>query len=131
MALTGQRRKAMLESLAKIVGIIAVFLIVYAVLALYNKFAKRQGRIVRRLIPLWAMLLGIFLGIFVYSVFPEIMPAPSLFTSVILGAITGLAATGLNQLMRLFDNDEEEEKKKDEKHPEKPQEEPSKDTETK
>lgn len=121
----------MLESLAKIVGIIAIFLIAYAVLALYNKFAKKRGRIVRRLIPLWAMLLGIFLGIFVYSVFPEIMPAPSLFTSVILGAITGLAATGLNQLMRLFDNDEEEEKKKDEKQPEKPQEEPSKDMETK
>ena len=119
----------MLESLAKIVGIIAIFLIVYAVLALYNKFAKRRGRIVRRLIPLWAMLLGIFLGIFVYSVFPEIMPAPSLFTSVILGAITGLAATGLNQLMRLFDGDEEE--KKNETLPEKPQEESSKEQETK
>ena len=125
----GQRRKAMLESLAQVIGIVAIFLIVYAVLALYNRFAKRKGRIVRRLIPLWAMLLGIFLGIFVYSIFPEIMPAPSLFTSVILGAITGLAATGLNQLMRLFDGDEEE--KKNETLPEKPQEEPSKEQETK
>lgn len=117
----------MLESLAKVIGIIAVFLIVYAVLALYNRFAKRQGRIIRRLIPLWAMLLGIFLGIFVYSIFPEIMPAPSLFTSVILGAITGLASTGLNQLMRLFDGEEE---KKNET-PEKPQEEPSEERTTK
>ena len=108
----------MMEALGQIISIPVITLLVYSVLALYNRITYNKKETVwRRLIPLWAFLLGIFLAIFVFSMFPEIMPAPSLFTSIMLGAVAGLAATGLNQLMnQLFpvkQKAEEEKKQKE------------------
>ena len=111
----------MMEALGQIISIPAIVLLVYGVLALYNRITyNKKENIWRRLIPLWALLLGTFSAIFVFSMFPEIMPAPSLFTSTMLGAIAGLAATGLNQLMnQLFPvrREIEEEKQIEEEQP--------------
>lgn len=105
----------MLANLAQIISVPAILLLVYGILSLYRRVTcKQKGAIWHRLIPLWAMLLGTFLGIFMFTMFPEITPAPSLFTAILLGATAGLGATGLNQLMhQLFtveDKKEEEEK---------------------
>ena len=104
----------MMEALGQIISIPAILFIVYGVLAFYRRVTDKKQGIWHRLIPLWALLLGTFLAIFTFSMYPEIMPAPSLFTSTMLGAIAGLAATGLNQLMnQLFsveDETDEEEK---------------------
>lgn len=103
-----------MENLAQIVSIPAILFIVYGILAFYNRVVHKRDGIWKRLIPLWAFLLGIFLSIFVFTMYPEIMPAPSLFTSVMLGAIAGLAATGLNQLMyQLFGKTETDESKEE------------------
>lgn len=107
----------MLSNLAQIISIPVILLIVYAVLSLYMRVtSKHDGSIWRRLVPLWALLLGVFIAIFTFSVFPEIMPAPSLFTSTLLGGIAGLGATGLNQLMyQLFSAETKEDKKEEAK----------------
>ena len=106
----------MLSNLAQIISIPVILLIVYAVLSLYMRVtSKHNGSIWRRLVPLWALLLGVFISIFTFSIFPEIMPAPSLFTSILLGGIAGLGATGLNQLMyQLFSAETKEDKKEEE-----------------
>ena len=103
----------MLQNLAQIISIPAIFLTVYAVLSLYMRItSKKEGKIWRRLVPLWALIIGTFIAIFAFTMFPEIMPAPSLFTSILLGGIAGLGATGLNQLMyQLFSAGEEEDAK--------------------
>lgn len=107
----------MLQNLAQIISIPAIFLTVYAVLSLYMRItSKKEGKIWRRLVPLWALIIGTFIAIFAFTMFPEIMPAPSLFTSILLGGIAGLGATGLNQLMyQLFSAGEEEDAKAEEK----------------
>lgn len=107
----------MLQNLAQIISIPAILLTVYAVLSMYMRMtSKKEGKIWRRLVPLWALLIGTFIAIFTFTMFPEIMPAPSLFTSILLGGIAGLGATGLNQLMyQLFSAGEEEDAKAEEK----------------
>ena len=107
----------MLQNLAQIISIPAILLTVYAVLSLYMRItSKKEGKIWRRLVPLWALIIGTFIAIFAFTMFPEIMPAPSLFTSILLGGIAGLGATGLNQLMyQLFSAGEEEDAKAEEK----------------
>ena len=106
----------MLANLAQIISVPAILLAVYGILSLYRRITcKQTGTIWHRLIPLWAMLLGTFLGIFMFVMFPEITPAPSLFTAILLGATAGLGATGLNQLMyQLFTAEDKKEEEKTE-----------------
>lgn len=101
----------MLEALAQVCSIPLMLIIIYAILAIYRKIIGDTPSVWHKLIPLWAALLGMVMGMFVYTVFPEIIPVTSLFTAVILGLITGLATTGLNQLLRVFDKDTTNSKK--------------------
>lgn len=50
---------------------------------------------------MWAVLIGMGLGLIFFESVPEVMPTTNLLTSIILGGITGWAAVGANQFARL------------------------------
>ena len=91
-----------MEHFIKILGILAILGLVYIAMAIYRRLIKDQSNGVwRRLIPMWAVLIGMGLGLIFFESVPEVMPTTNLLTSIILGGITGWAAVGANQFARL------------------------------
>lgn len=91
-----------MEHFIKILGILAILGLVYVAMAIYRRLVKDQSNGVwRRLIPMWAVLIGMGLGLIFFESVPEVMPTTNLLTSIILGGITGWAAVGANQFARL------------------------------
>ena len=91
-----------MEHFIKILGILAILGLVYIAMAIYRRLVKDQSNGVwRRLIPMWAVLIGMGLGLIFFESVPEVMPTTNLLTSIILGGITGWAAVGANQFVRL------------------------------
>ena len=91
-----------MEHFIKILGILAILGLVYIAMAIYRRLVKDQSNSVwRRLIPMWAVLIGMGLGLIFFESVPEVMPTTNLLTSIILGGITGWAAVGANQFARL------------------------------
>lgn len=91
-----------MEGFIKILSIFIVAIIVYATMAVYRRLVYKcsHNPIWRDLIPLWAVLIGTFLMIPFYSSVPEIVPATSLSTAMLFGCFSGLAAVGVNQLVK-------------------------------
>ena len=91
-----------MEHFIKILGILAILGLVHIAMAIYRRLVKDQSNGVwRRLIPMWAVLIGMGLGLIFFESVPEVMPTTNLLTSIILGGITGWAAVGANQFARL------------------------------
>lgn len=91
-----------MEHFIKILGILAILGLVYIAMAIYRRLVKDQSNGVwLRLIPMWAVLIGMGLGLIFFESVPEVMPTTNLLTSIILGGITGWAAVGANQFARL------------------------------
>lgn len=91
-----------MEDFIKILGVLAILAITYIAMAVYRRLIRNQeNKVWRRLIPMWAMLIGVGLGLIFFESVPEVMPTTNLLTSIILGGITGWAAVGANQFARL------------------------------
>lgn len=87
-----------MENLMEITCVPIIITIIYGILELYKHFFKTEKWL--RLIPLWAAILGIILGIISYYIIPEIMPADNLLVAILIGGASGLAATGTNQIYK-------------------------------
>lgn len=91
-----------MEHFIRILGILAILGLVYIVMAIYRRLVKdKSNGVWRRLIPMWAVLIGMGLGLIFFESVPEVMPTTNLLTSIILGGITGWAAVGANQFASL------------------------------
>ncbi len=83
--------------------IICVPIIVSAVVCImqaYKKFIAKSNEILSRIIPILALVLGGVLGILCYYIFPTIIMANSWYMAIIVGAASGLSATGCNQIFK-------------------------------
>lgn len=87
-----------MENIAEITTIPIIVAIVYGVCALYKHIVTNEKWI--RLIPLWAALLGVILGIVAFYVCPDIMPCNNVLSAILIGGASGLTATGINQLTK-------------------------------
>lgn len=94
-----------MENLIEITSVPVIVAIVYAALALYKHFIKAEKWI--RLIPLWAALLGVVLGIVAFYAVPGIMPADNVLVAILIGGASGLAATGTNQIYKQLTKDKD------------------------
>lgn len=91
-----------MEHFIKILGILAILGFVYIAMAIYRRLVKDNSNVVwRRLIPMWAVLIGMGLGLIFFECIPAIMPTTNILTSIIVGGITGWATVGANQFARL------------------------------
>lgn len=91
-----------MEHFIKILGILAILGFVYIAMAIYRRLVKDNSNVVwRRLIPMWAVLIGMGLGLIFFECIPSIMPTTNILTSIIVGGIAGWATVGANQFARL------------------------------
>lgn len=86
-----------MNNLEQIVTVPVIIAIVYGFFAIYKKIVTKEKYI--RLIPLLASILGAILGITGY-VYTDIMPCDNVLTAILVGAASGFAATGINQLTK-------------------------------
>ena len=53
-----------------------------------------------RFIPLMSMLMGMVCGVVCFYVIPSIIPARNVWVALVIGAASGLTATGTNQIVK-------------------------------
>ncbi len=95
-----------MENLIEITSVPVIVAIVYAALALYKHIVKAEKWV--RLIPLWAALLGVVLGIVAFYAVPAIIPADNVLVAILVGGASGLAATGTNQIYKQLSKDKDD-----------------------
>jgi hypothetical protein len=88
-----------MENLLQIVAVPVISAIVYGALALY-KYAVNGKEPLIRVIPVIAVILGVVLGIVAFFATPDIIAADNVFTAILIGGASGLAATGTNQIFK-------------------------------
>lgn len=79
-----------------------IVMIVYLIVEAYKYIVKNRKDKENWLhyIPIIAGVLGSVLGIIAYLINPEIIPAKNVFVAIIMGAASGLSATGVNQIFK-------------------------------
>ena len=65
----------------------------------------------KRFIPLIACVLGAICGVVAFYFVPGVMETQNLLVAIVLGAASGLSATGTNQVVKQLTNTTKEEKK--------------------
>lgn len=87
-----------MESALEIISVPVIAGIVYFVMAVYKILVKDAPAIWTSLIPVWAAVLGIALGLVAYFLVPEVMPAENALVAVLVGLASGLGAVGIHQV---------------------------------
>ena len=84
--------------MVEIVSVPIIVTIVYVVDALLKyTFGNEQFN---RFIPLASCILGIIFGVMAFLFVPDVMPTDNFFVAVVLGASSGLSATGFHQIFK-------------------------------
>ena len=87
-----------MESALEIISVPVIAGIVYFVMTVYKTLVKNAPAIWTSLIPVWAAVLGIALGLVAYFFVPEVMPAENALVAVLVGLASGLGAVGVHQV---------------------------------
>ena len=87
-----------MESALEIISVPVIAGIVYFVMTVYKTLVKNAPAIWTSLIPVWAAVLGIVLGLVAYFLVPEVMPAENALVAVLVGLASGLGAVGVHQV---------------------------------
>ena len=98
-----------MENLIQIAGVPIITAMVYAAMAGYKLIVNGKENLVR-IIPIIAVVLGVVLGIIAFYAVTDIMPAETIFTAILIGGASGLAATGGNQIFKQLTKGKSEEK---------------------
>lgn len=78
----------------------AVASAVYGIIELLKRFVFCENEKFRKFIPLFAALLGALITLIAFLVSPDLIPATSWYSSVIIGLASGLSAVGINQIKK-------------------------------
>lgn len=82
----------------EIVSVPVIIGIVYFVMEVYKALVKNAPAVWTNLIPVWAAILGLGLGVIAYFFVPAIMPADDILTAILIGLASGLGAVGVHQV---------------------------------
>lgn len=107
-----------MENVLEIASVPVIVAIVYFVMAVYKKLVTGQKEVWTNLIPVWASILGIGLGLIAYFFVPGVMAVDNVLSAVLLGLASGLMAVGVNQVYKQatkVENAKEQEEITDEK----------------
>ena len=80
----------------EIVSLPIIVTVVYGVIELLKLIFKSES--FNRVIPIVAAVLGVVLGIVIFYAVPSITFANNIVEAMIIGAVSGLSATGTNQI---------------------------------
>lgn len=84
--------------LTEITSVPVIVTVVYGLLTLYKHCITSEK--LTKIIPLLAVLLGTVLGIVFFYASPELIPAKNVVFAALIGGVSGLAATGTNQIFK-------------------------------
>lgn len=73
---------------------------VYGIVELYKLATKNKGELYLKLIPVIALVLGGFFGVLLFFSIPQLVGAENVWVALIIGACSGLSATGANQIFK-------------------------------
>ncbi|MCL2798183.1 MAG: phage holin family protein [Firmicutes bacterium] len=73
--------------------------VVYTLISLLKRETKGNEKVLTRL-PLIAAILGAILAVIGFYAVPDIVPTENLFTALLIGTGSGLAATGTHQVFK-------------------------------
>jgi hypothetical protein len=90
----------------EIVSLPIIVTVVYGVIELLKLVFKSET--FNRVIPLVAAALGVILGIVIFYAVPSITFANNIVEAMIIGAVSGLSATGTNQIGKQLSKSKEE-----------------------
>lgn len=88
-----------MEQFLNIASVPVITALVYGAMQLYKYTVGGRESLIR-LIPVIAAILGAVLGIVAFYAVGEVMPADNIFTAILIGGASGLAATGSNQIFK-------------------------------
>jgi predicted phage tail protein len=94
------------------VAVPIIVTVVYTLISLLKKETKGNEKVMSRL-PIIAAVLGAILGVIGFFAAPAIVPAENVFTALLIGIGSGLAATGTNQIFKQMGKKDEEGKSDD------------------
>lgn len=101
-----------MENLVEMVSVPVIVSIVYVAMQLYKYVVNGSEKWIR-LIPVWGAILGVVLGVIAFYAVPGIVPADNVFTAILIGGASGLAATGTNQIFKQLTKGKEGEESND------------------
>lgn len=81
------------------VSVPAIAAVVYFVVEIV-KHATNSNEKFMRLIPLFSACLGLICGAVAYFAIPQIVPTDNVVVALVIGAASGLTATGFNQIIK-------------------------------
>lgn len=81
------------------VSVPAIAAVVYFVVELI-KYTTNKSEKVLRLVPLISAVLGLACGLICFYLVPSIMPTNNVVVALVIGAASGLTATGFNQIIK-------------------------------
>lgn len=84
----------------EIVCVPVIVSLVFVLMEIYKKFIAKDNEILIRIIPIIAGVLGIIFGIICFYLIPSIISATNIGTAILIGAASGLSATGCNQIFK-------------------------------
>ena len=88
-----------MEKYLELISIPSIVIFVYFTIDVIKAIVgDREG--FKRFIPLLAASLGIFAGVISYFFIPQVVPTDNIFMAIIIGAASGLTATGTNQIIK-------------------------------
>lgn len=96
-----------MDNLIQVASVPVITALVYGAMAGYKFIVSGKENLIR-LIPVIAAALGVVLGIIAFYAAGEIMPADNVFTAILIGGASGLAATGGNQIFKQLTKDKED-----------------------
>ena len=94
------------------VAVPVIVTIVYTLISLLKKETKGNEKVLSKL-PVIAAVIGAILGVIGFYAVPTIIPAENVFTALLIGIGSGLAATGTNQIFKQLGKKDEEDKSDD------------------
>ncbi len=90
-----------------LISVPAIATAVYLLIEVLKK-ATSDSEKVKRFIPLIALGLGAIAGLICFYFIPAIIPATNVVVAIIVGAASGLTATGTNQIIKQLSSDKKE-----------------------
>lgn len=91
-----------------LISVPAIATAVYLIIEVLKKALNNDERFLR-FIPLTALVIGAIAGVICFFFIPSIIPATNVVVAIIIGAASGLSATGTNQIIKQLSKEKESE----------------------
>jgi len=91
-----------------LISVPAIATAVYLIIEVLKKALNNDERFLR-FIPLIALVTGAIAGVICFFFIPSIIPATNVVVAIIIGAASGLSATGTNQIIKQLSKEKESE----------------------